>query len=127
MKVGKNPGQTMTVGRGTPCDYAREGRRGVIEVGRSHIVRPDIREGRLTERSLRYKGTPRPAVISAQINLAGDLKVTQHNRKRKYFTGGKPSQDTVCQQSPVKPMWKLRLKRGARPPSGELASFRTFC
>ena len=31
-------------------------------------MRPDIREGRLTERSLRYKGTPRPAVISAQIN-----------------------------------------------------------
>ena len=28
----------------------------------------EIREGRLTERSLRYKGTPRPAVISAQIN-----------------------------------------------------------
>ena len=27
MKVGKNPGQTPTVGRGTPCDCAREGRR----------------------------------------------------------------------------------------------------
>jgi len=27
IEVGMNPGQTMTVGRGTPCDYAREGRR----------------------------------------------------------------------------------------------------
>jgi len=27
IEVGKNPGQTLTVSWGTPCDYAREGRR----------------------------------------------------------------------------------------------------